>query len=264
MAHDLSSGPSGYTDSQQSRGVLICEDIDNFLRQDCDAYPAMYVPRNQEWADLQDFVDALAGSDAFDAFGGSVMHEMKEEIQTLQQLGSEQLFTADVTEKAQRLVKRATASGLPADIGDFIVEDFKQIASVLTKLVPTAGMIIKLEVMGANGCSRWHRDNYIGRAIVTYNGRGTEYVDHEDVDFWELENCGNNQCILRAGSEVHSTSVGGILFMKGKSYPSVCASGEKGLVHRSPDPQLHANGNVMNRLLLKVDLVQNSRIPEVD
>jgi hypothetical protein len=201
--------------------------------------------------DVQHFVDVLAEAELF---GNTALRQMKEEVQTLQQLGSEQLFLADVTDKAQHIVKRAIAGGLPADVGDFIVEDFRQIALVLTKLVPTARMLIKLEVMGANGCARWHRDNYIGRAIVTYNGRGTEFVDHQDVDFWELENCGNNKCILREGSMVYSTSVGGILFMKGKTYPSACASGEKGLVHRSPDPQRHANGNVMNRLLLKVDL----------
>jgi len=244
----MGDGFSGHIDSQHGP-ALICEAMDEWLRQDCDAFPAMYVPRAQEWGDVQHIVDALAEANAF-----GDEHEVKEEVQTLEQLGSEQLFMADVSEKAQRLVKRVAAGGLPADVSDFIVEDFKQIAVVLTKLAPTARMVIKLEVIGEYGCSRWHRDNYIGRAIVTYNGRGTEYVDHENVDFWELENCGNNQCVLRGGSKVYSASAGGILFMKGKRYPSACASGEKGLVHKAPDPQKHSNGKAMNRMLLKVDL----------
>ncbi len=30
--------------------------------------------------------------------------------------------------------------------------------------------------MGEDTCERWHRDFYCGRAIITYNLRGTEYT----------------------------------------------------------------------------------------
>ena len=34
----------------------------------------------------------------------------------------------------------------------------------------------KLELMGEYTCPRWHRDNYCGRAIITYNLSGTQYL----------------------------------------------------------------------------------------
>merc|ERR1711988_1644085 len=117
------------------------------------------------------------------------------------------------------------------------MNDFKHIGLVVAKLVPTANMVIKLDIMGDNSCARWHRDNYVGRAVVSYNSCGTEFVDHQNVDFWELENCGNNLHIIRDSSQICAASVGSILFMKGTRYPS----GENGLVHKSPETQRHAN-----------------------
>ena len=37
-------------------------------------------------------------------------------------------------------------------------------------------IVRKLELMGEDTCERWHRDFYCGRAIITYNLRGTEYT----------------------------------------------------------------------------------------
>lgn len=37
-------------------------------------------------------------------------------------------------------------------------------------------VVRKLELMGEDVCQRWHRDFYCGRAIITYNLRGTEYT----------------------------------------------------------------------------------------
>ena len=39
-----------------------------------------------------------------------------------------------------------------------------------------ASFVRKLELMGEDVCQRWHRDFYCGRAIITYNLRGTEYT----------------------------------------------------------------------------------------
>ena len=74
----------------------------------------------------------------------------------------------------------------------------------------------KLEVFGENSCSRWHQDKYAGRAIVSYTGHvGTEYTSHANVDFWELNNCGNNACIIKQPDQVFAVDVGDMLFIKG-------------------------------------------------
>merc|ERR1719223_2530477 len=99
-------------------------------------------------------------------------------------------------------------------------------------------------------CSKCHQDNYVARALVSYNGCGTEMLRHENVNFWELENCGNNAHIVRDSSEVLSAGTGDILFMKGLKFPADV----NGLVHKSPDKRYHADGKIMNRLVLKVDV----------
>jgi hypothetical protein len=206
----------------------------------------MYVPRAPTWGDLQPSVDALAESGVLGR-----NNAMEQKVQTVEQLGSHQLFEEELRKKAQCLVERATSGGLPTEVGFLIMDDFQQLGSVLTKLVPAAEMWMKLEIVGEGACSRWHRDYYKGRAIVSYNLCGTEYVGHQHVDFWELDNCGNNDCVVSDSSQVHAADVGGLLFMKGALYPS----GEKGLVHKSPEKRKHAHGKVMNRLVLKVDSV---------
>merc|ERR1712113_1074308 len=104
--------------------------------------------------------------------------------------------------------------------------------------------------MGANACSKWHRDNYIGRAVITYNGSGTEFVDHSNVNWEVMENRGADDQRIRDKSKILSSSVGDIPFMKGLVFPDT----PNGLVHRSPEIRWHADGTVVNRLLLKVDL----------
>lgn len=225
--------------------VIVCNDVEDWLGQQCKEYLAMYTPRPQTWGDLQHCVDRLAESGAL-----GLDLALNEEIQTPHKLGSQQLFEADLSHKARRLADYAVANGLNKEMGNILWQDFVCLGVVLIKLDPTATMMLKLEIMGDNGCARWHRDKYSGRAVVTYNLRGTEYVDNKYVDFWELENCGKNECVLKDRSQVRSADVGGMLFMKGTKFPS----GANGLIHKSPEPQFHANGNVMNRLLLKVDL----------
>ena len=115
----------------------------------------------------------------------------------------------------------------------------------------SAGVLeVKLEVAGANICKRWHQDNFVGRALTSYTGVvGTEFTRDENVDFWELNNCGNNDCIIREPDGVRSVAVGDILFIKGKKF-----KGQPALVHKSPPIRRHADGRVVNRLVLKVDV----------
>merc|ERR1712194_305404 len=122
--------------------------------------------------------------------------------------------------------------------------DFKQLGTVLMKAVPTFKRVsLTLNIVGKNSCSRWHRDHAVGRAIVTYNSCGTQYVDHQGDLRSELAQESVDQ------SKVVSANVGDILFMKGTKFPAT----PNGLVHRSPPILWHEDGTVVNRLLLKVD-----------
>jgi len=109
---------------------------------------------------------------------------------------------------------------------------------------------VKLEVLAKNVCSRWHTDSYIWRAIVAYSCTGTEYTEPANVNFWELENCGNSDCVILDKGRIMQADVGDIFLMKGSGFPE---ENRQGLVHKSPEPRLCANGCVIPRLLLKID-----------
>lgn len=149
-----------------------------------------------------------------------------------------------------------TRAALPPLLSKQIFSDACHIGRALAAMTCTsAGVLeVKLEVAGANICKRWHQDNFVGRALTSYTGVvGTEFTRDENVDFWELNNCGNNDCILRNKDDVETIDVGDIIFMKGKLYP-----GGKALVHRSPAQRFLPDGRVLNRLMLKLDIPTRS------
>lgn len=89
---------------------------------------------------------------------------------------------------------------------------------------------------------------------MSYTGAtGTEFTADSNVDFWEMEHCGNNDCIIRDKSQTEKVEVGDITFMKGSAY-----KGANPLVHKSPEPRYLPDGTVLNRLILKVDVPRDS------
>lgn len=163
--------------------------------------------------------------------------------------GTEQELAARSRVAATALLKWAA---LPPDLSDQVHSDACTIATTVGCLLPAAPVLnIKLEVVGEGPCSRWHQDNYVARAIVSYTGdAATNYTADANVDFWELVNCGNNACIIKDVSKVEAVDVGDILLMKGKLFPH----GARGLVHKAPEKKYHDDGFVINRLILKVDV----------
>jgi len=206
--------------------ALACQSIEDWLQPNCAHYMAMHVPRPRTWGDLQPFVDALARSEAF-----RDDDSIQEEVQMSSAWDSEQRLAADLTDKAQRLSGLVALCGLPKHAAQQIEADFRQIGMVMAKIAPATRMLLKLDIMGENCCSKWHQDKYTARAIISYNLCGTEYVDN-------------------GHSQLYSAKVGDVLLMKGTTFPSEA----RGLVHRSPPVQYDPNGKAMHRLCLKVDL----------
>eukprot|EP00419_Tripos_fusus_P022309 CAMPEP_0172715706 /NCGR_PEP_ID=MMETSP1074-20121228/67700_1 /TAXON_ID=2916 /ORGANISM="Ceratium fusus, Strain PA161109" /LENGTH=280 /DNA_ID=CAMNT_0013540311 /DNA_START=34 /DNA_END=876 /DNA_ORIENTATION=- len=224
--------------------TLACKSVQDWLLPRCNGYHGMHVSRTPTWGDVQHHVDALA------SYGLLGLEETAHE--DVQVAGNEdQSVEANLSNSAQRLVAPLLQLGMPDKFIQQIQADFQEVGGIVAKMMPTAEkLILKLEIMGEGICSRWHRDNYAARAIITYNGRGTEMLRHDDVDFWELDNCGNNLHIVRDGAQIFSVGAGDVLFMKGLTFPG----NVNGLVHKSPDKRYHRDGNLMNRLVLKVDV----------
>jgi len=226
--------------------ALRCKDLNDWLLPEGVDYQSLLVRRPQTPVDFQ-HVDRFAASvAAADEYGG--FSSIQEHI-ALPRGTPKDHFALDLSEKARRLAARAVQHGLPKDLGCRIAEDFQKIGTVLAEVAPAPQMILKLEALGEKTCARWHRDYYVGRAVVTYNSCGTQYVADDNVNFQHFD-CGSCTDLIRDETQIFSADVGDILFMKGLHFPGSAT----GLVHRSPPKQYHASGEVVNRLLLKVDL----------
>lgn len=225
--------------------ALVVKNLDDWLQPSADDYQALLIQRPQNRSELQWYIDDLEERQAWG-------REMSCD-ETVHLCGNPDVetFTADLHAKAEKLVAFAVKGGLPKDSAGKIEEDFKQIGSTLYKMCPSANhMYLKLDIMGLNGCSRWHRDQYMGRAVVSYNSCGTQIVKEDDVDHKAFVTVGKKDGIVPDASKIVSVNVGDILFMKGAKYPT----SPNGLIHRSPPARFHKNGTAVNRLLLKVDV----------
>mmetsp|Transcript_114622 Transcript_114622/g.286514 ORF Transcript_114622/g.286514 Transcript_114622/m.286514 type:complete len:292 (+) Transcript_114622:104-979(+) len=227
-----------------------CGSVQDWLQPQSDNFRCLHVQRSQAWDDkgVQQSADRMAKAGVFGR--EECLHE---DVDVAKAAGtSPQHFSAELSWKAQRLVSRAVALGLPQSLGQQVRLDAEEICSVLVKMLPDSErFVLKLELMGGNVCSRWHQDTCVGRVIITYNGVGTDFVQHDNVNFFKL-NGGEpdpNQ-IIRDSSQIFRATPGDILFMKGRLYPGAV----NGLVHKSPEKRFHPSGAIMTRLCFKVDI----------
>jgi len=220
--------------------------VQDWLLPHCTKYHGMHVPRTPTWGEVQHHVDSLASCGK----PGSKW-AVHEDVQVANSEDPNQSLESNLSKSARQLIAPLLNSGIPECLIQQIQTDAQEVGATVAKMLPTAEkIVVKLEIMGEGICSRWHRDYYVARAIITYNGRGTEMLKHDNVNFWELENRGNNARIVRDSSKVFSAGTGDILFMKGLKFPGDV----NGLVHKSPDKRYCADGKIMNRLILKVDV----------
>jgi hypothetical protein len=108
-------------------------------------------------------------------------------------------------------------------------------------------IFLKIELIGANSCRRWHHDHFVGRSIVTYSGmHGTTFCDSPSTS---LEDMVKGD----VGASVQTAEVGDILFIKGAKYDASGDGCSSALIHKSPDVSHRSDGSVITRLCLKVD-----------
>jgi len=228
--------------------TLACRSVKDWLLPCCNMYHGMHVPRALTWWDVQRHVDLLASSGTLSLDGSG-----HEDVQVTRNGDGHEhpMLESNLAEGARQLVAALLNEGMPTYLTQQIQTDAQVVGAILAKMFPTIERLsLKLEIFGEASSDRWHIDNNVARALITYNGRGTEMLRHDNVNFWELKNGGTNARIVRDSSEVFSVGAGDILFMKGSQFPGDVF----GLVHKSPERRYHADGRIMNRLVLKVDV----------
>ena len=148
---------------------------------------------------------------------------------------------------------------MPGVFRDAVKQDAEALAALITSLCPRVPwMNLSTEIVGRNSCSRWHQDNYVGRAIITYTGPGTWAVDDKSVCFDQIERTVHaptdvsNEAVVPRFESIHRAPTNAVLLMKGKQWPGIRGTG---LTHKSPDVRRDAKGEPeCLRFVLKVDL----------
>ncbi|CAK0844430.1 unnamed protein product [Prorocentrum cordatum] len=238
----------------QLDAVITCSSVLDWLKPECDAFRGMVVPRSQTWDHAQHFLDRLYSRVV--NFGVVDESESLMEIVPLFDGASESKLGVQLDAAAQRLLSPLVQHGLPADLAAQIRMDVAEAGPVVARLLPNAAeLMLKLELTRENICGRWHMDNYVGRAIVSYNCAATVHVHDDFVDFerFEIDRTdicrGPNEYVIRARKAIRSAGVGNILFIKGMLFPSRV----NGLVHEAPDKLHRHDCSVATRLILKAD-----------
>ena len=100
------------------------------------------------------------------------------------------------------------------EIVQLLVDDAKALCAAMKRIAAGKcnGLEIKVELIGANSCRKWHHDHFVGRSIVTYTGlQGTTFCDSPVMSLEQIVKS-------EAMATVASAEVGDILFMKGAKY----------------------------------------------
>lgn len=152
-------------------------------------------------------------------------------------------------------VVRAFFGENPTRATERLARDASLIHEAFRELANGNGTVAQLEVVTTDKCKRFHSDFKQIRAVCTYAGPGTEWVDELDVNRALLavhDHSGNfelqNKKIVQGDGTIKHAMPGDVVFLKGESYPG---NQGRGAVHRSP-PIEHAG---LKRLVLTLDMV---------
>ena len=107
------------------------------------------------------------------------------------------------------------------------VADIASLCKVFCDVLVTES--VSLQLSTKRGCRRYHVDNVPMRMLVTYAGKGTEWISDEVVDRQAYESGKTNEEILKDLTETQYMNIWDVAIFRG---------GKKGLLHRTPDAAL--------------------------
>eukprot|EP00440_Ansanella_granifera_P034065 gb/GFBE01036953.1/.p1 GENE.gb/GFBE01036953.1/~~gb/GFBE01036953.1/.p1 ORF type:complete len:295 (+),score=39.02 gb/GFBE01036953.1/:1-885(+) len=141
---------------------------------------------------------------------------------------------------------------LPASLAAVVSSDAAELLTALHKHSGFKEFKLMLEYVRGDTCQRWHCDQNISRALVTYCGPGTICAHDRGVTRSE---CGNVDDVNEEAAV--QLFPGDFLIMKGGLWAG--AEG-RGCAHRAPQigPVPTCSGH---RLVMKVDMLDDDRVP---
>jgi hypothetical protein len=138
---------------------------------------------------------------------------------------------------------RQELSAFEDDIGkEALIADIAQIANFFAELTDANELHFYLETIRTDQCRKFHRDFYPLRLLCTYIGKGTEYLENDNVN----RDGKTNDEIVRDWQKVRRLNAFDVAILKGE------APGNEGnaIFHRSPE--IEATNDF--RVLLRIDV----------
>jgi hypothetical protein len=109
--------------------------------------------------------------------------------------------------------------------------DVRELIAMYRCLFEPAAVGIRVHVLADTMCPRFHTDRVPARLLVTYSGRGTEWLAEPDV--LRAENPGPLPEQPAAEHCIQVMPTGSVAILKGEAW---IGNEGRGLVHRSPAP----------------------------
>jgi hypothetical protein len=137
-------------------------------------------------------------------------------------------LTITAEEKPDRIGAELTAA-LPSS-APALVADAAMLARRFAAAASANRVHLRLEALASIGCPLFHADQVGLRLLVTYVGKGTEWVPEHAVDRSALGS-GDNRAIVPDPRFIRRVAPFTVALFKGEAYPG---NRGKGVVHRSP------------------------------
>ena len=112
------------------------------------------------------------------------------------------------------------------------IKDMSYITEIFSNIIKEPKVCFSLETL--RGCRRYHIDNVPMRLLVTYYGKGTEWLPPSACDYLAYYNGEKNEKIIKDILKKEFLNNWDIAIFKGKKYED----GERGILHRTPDAAL--------------------------
>ncbi len=147
---------------------------------------------------------------------------------------SKEIFQSNSLEGIESMLNRIIPSKLKNNnFFYFWLKDMANITTVFSEIIKEKSICLALET--SRGCKRYHIDNVPMRLLVTYYGRGTEWLPSDAADYDAYYSGKNNKKILINSAKKKFLKKWDIAIFKGQKHKS----NERGILHRTPDSALN-------------------------
>ena len=147
---------------------------------------------------------------------------------------SKEIYQSNSLEDIESMLNRIIPSKLKNNnFFYFWLKDMANITSVFSQIIKEKSICLALET--SRGCKRYHIDNVPMRLLVTYYGRGTEWLPSDAADYDAYYSGKNNKKILINSAKKKFLKKWDIAIFKGQKYES----NKRGILHRTPDSALN-------------------------